>query len=60
MNECRFGEKLKTKTEESKRLTYTGSLGELEHLNIKTRLIVRFIDEMFVSVLGEYVKPVFL
>jgi hypothetical protein len=32
-------------------LTYTRLLGELEHLKIKTRLI----DEMFVSVMGEYV-----
>jgi hypothetical protein len=33
------------------RLTYTGLLGELEHLKKKTRLI----DEMFASVMGEYV-----
>ncbi len=33
------------------RLVYTGFLGKLEHLTIKTRLI----DEMFVSVMGEYV-----
>jgi hypothetical protein len=31
--------------------TYTGLLGELEHLKIKTRLI----DEMFTSAMGEYV-----
>ena len=31
--------------------TYTGFLGELEHLKIETRLI----DEMFSSVMGEYV-----
>jgi hypothetical protein len=31
--------------------TYTGLLGELEHLKIETRLI----DEMFPSVMGEYV-----
>ena len=48
--ECRFDERLKTKVEESTRLTYTG-LGELEHLKIKTRLI----DEMFTSVMGECV-----
>ncbi len=30
--ECRCDEKLKTKDEESTRLTYTGLLGELEHL----------------------------
>ena len=36
---------------ESTRLTYTGLFGELEHLKIKTRLI----NEMFVSVMGEYV-----
>ncbi len=40
----------KTKTEKSSRLTYTGLFGELEHLKIKTRLI----DEMFPSVMGEY------
>jgi hypothetical protein len=30
--ECRYDERLKTKTEESTRLGYTGFLGELEHL----------------------------
>jgi hypothetical protein len=49
--ECQCNERLKTKTEKSTRLTFTGSLGELEHLKIKTRLI----DEMFTSVMGEYV-----
>ena len=48
--ECRCDERLKTKPE-STLLTYTGLLGELEHLKIETRLI----DEMFVSVMGEYV-----
>jgi hypothetical protein len=48
--ECRCDERLKTKTEESTRLAYTGLLGELEHLKIETRLI----DEMFASVIGEY------
>jgi hypothetical protein len=43
--------KLKLRTLESTRLTYTGFLGELEHLKIETRLI----DEMFASVMGEYV-----
>ncbi len=33
------------------RLAYTGLLVELEHLKIKTTLI----DEMFSSVMGEYV-----
>ena len=37
-------ERLKTKTEESTRLTYTGLIGELEHLKIK-----------FASVMGECV-----
>ena len=32
-------------------LVYTGWIGELEHLKIETR----FIDEMFASVMGEYV-----
>ena len=49
--ECRCDERLKTKDEESTCLTYTGFLGELEHLKIETRLI----DEMFPSVMGEYV-----
>jgi hypothetical protein len=51
MYECRCDERLKTKTEKSTRLTYTGFLGELEHLKIKTRLI----DEMFPRVMGENV-----
>ena len=49
--ECRCDERLKTKVEESTCLVYTGSLGELEHPKIETRLI----DEMFASVMGEYV-----
>jgi hypothetical protein len=49
--EGRCDERLKTKDEESTRLTYTGLLGELEHLMIKTRLI----DEMFASLMREYV-----
>jgi hypothetical protein len=52
--ECRYEESLKTKpttSEESTRLVYNGFLGELEHLKIETRLI----DEMFASVMGEYV-----
>ncbi len=51
MYECRYDERLKTKTEKSTRLTYTGLIGELEHLKIKTSLI----DEMFPSVRGENV-----
>jgi hypothetical protein len=39
---------LKTETDQSTRLTYTGLFGELEHLKIKMRLI----DEKFVSVMG--------
>jgi hypothetical protein len=49
--ECRCDERLKTKAQESTRLTYTGLLGELEHLKIETRLI----DEKFASVMGECV-----
>jgi hypothetical protein len=49
--ECRCDERLKTKAEESTRLTYSGLLGELENPKIETRLI----DEMFASVMGEYV-----
>ncbi len=51
MYECRCDERLKTKTEKSTHLTYTGLIRELEHLKIKTR----WIDEMFASVMGEYV-----
>ena len=51
MYECRCDETLKTKSEKSTRLGYTGLLGELEHLKTKMRLI----DEMFASVMGEYV-----
>ena len=49
--ECRCDERLKTKSEESTILVYTGLLGELEHLKTEKRLI----DEMFPSVIGEYV-----
>ena len=51
INVCRCDERLKTKDEESRCLVYTGFLGELEHLKTKMRLI----DEMFSSVMGEYV-----
>ncbi len=47
MNKCRCDERLKTKVEESTLLGYTGFLGELEHLKIKTSLI----DEKFVNVI---------
>ena len=49
--EFRCDERLKTKVEESTRFLYTGLLGELEHLKIKTRLI----DEKFAGVMGEFV-----
>ena len=49
--ECRCDERLKTKSEKSTRLTYFGLFGELEHLKIRTRLM----NEMFASVMGEYV-----
>ena len=51
ISECRCDERLKTTSEESTRLSDTGSFGELEHLKIKTRLI----DEKFASVMGECV-----
>jgi hypothetical protein len=51
MYECRCDERLKTKDEKSTRLVYTGLIGKKGHLKIKTRLI----DEMFTSVMGEYV-----
>jgi hypothetical protein len=49
--ECRCDARLKTKTDGSTRLTYTGFLGGLEHLKIETRLI----NERFPSVMGECV-----
>ncbi len=47
--EYRYDERLKTKNEESIRLTDTGLVVELEHLKTTTR----FKDEKFVSVKGE-------
>ena len=38
--ECRCDERLKTKVEESTHLTYTGLLGELEHLKIMTSCLL--------------------
>jgi hypothetical protein len=51
MYECRCDERLQTKTKEFTRLTHTGFVVELEHLEIETRLI----DEKFPNVMGEYV-----
>jgi hypothetical protein len=51
MCECRYDERLKTKTKEFTLLTYTGLVVELEHLKIETRLI----DEKFANTMGEYV-----
>jgi hypothetical protein len=45
MYECRCDERLIVTGEGSTRLTYTGLRGELEHLNIETRLR----DERFES-----------
>jgi hypothetical protein len=42
MYEYRCDERLRPKTEGSTRLTYTGLLGGLEHLNIETKLNERF------------------
>jgi hypothetical protein len=47
----RCNERLKAKTDGSKRLTYTGLRGDLEHLTIETR----FIGESFECVMGECV-----
>ena len=46
-----YDERLKTKSEGSTRLTYTGFLEGLEHLKIETRLI----DENFASVMDDCV-----
>ena len=47
----RCNERVKAKTDGSKRLAYTGLRGELEHLTIETRLI----SESFECVMGECV-----
>ncbi len=52
--ECRCDERLKTKFEISTHLGYTGLSGELEHLK-HLKIETRLIDEMFASVMGEYV-----
>ena len=49
-NEDRCDERLKTKEEESTCLTCTGLHEELEHLKIKTRIIIAKL----VNVMGEY------
>ncbi len=46
--ECRCDERLKTESEGSTRLTYTGLCGGLEHLKIETR----FINERFAPIDG--------
>ncbi len=51
----RWDKRLKTKNEESTRLSDTGLVVELEHLKTKTRLK----DEKFVSVKGESDKVVY-
>ena len=51
IHEFRCDERLKTRVEESTRLTCTQLVGELEHLKTETRLI----DEMFASEMSEYV-----
>ena len=47
--ECRCDERLKSRVEESTRLTYTQLVGELEHIKTETRLL----NERFASVMGE-------
>jgi hypothetical protein len=47
--ECRCDERLQTTTKRFTRLSYTGLVVELEHLQIKTRLT----NEKFPSVNGE-------
>ncbi len=45
--EFRYDERLKTKSEKSTRLAYTGLLGELEHLKIETINLVSIIEDVF-------------
>jgi hypothetical protein len=56
ISECRYDERLKTKVEESTRLSDTGLFGELEHLKIKTRVNRREVYECdgWVSVSGHF------
>jgi hypothetical protein len=49
--ECRCDERLQTKTKEFTRLTHTGLVVELGHLEIETRSI----DEKFANAMGDYV-----
>jgi len=42
--ECRCDERLKTKSEGSTRLAYTGLIGGLEHLKIETKLNTRELN----------------
>ena len=49
--ECRCDERLKTKTKEFTRLTYTGWFGGMEHLKIETRSM----NEKIANALCEYV-----
>ena len=51
IKKCRCDERLQTKTKEFTRLTHTGLVVELEHLEIETRLI----DEKFANTMDEYV-----
>jgi hypothetical protein len=53
--ECRSDERLKTKVEESTYLTYTGFLGELEHLKIETRVLAMSRLDCFYVVYSETV-----
>ncbi len=48
---CRYNERLKVKTDGSRRLAYTGLSGELEHLKIETTLI----GQSFECMMGECV-----
>ena len=58
--ECRGDERLKTKDEESIRLGYTGFLGELEHLKIKTMLIAEMNVVYYESIKRELkIRPMY-
>jgi len=52
MYECRRDERIKTKTEKSTLLAYTGLLGEREHLKINTRLVDIFIINLKVRAIS--------
>jgi hypothetical protein len=53
--ECRCDERLKTKSEGSTRLTYTGLHGGLEHLKIETSDLEPSVSSIFIVIRSDVV-----